>query len=70
MNRAKQLRLDCGSGITAAAERIGISPMTLKKLERGEEIGAAQLHKVGQFYGVPASSLLAPARWDGLPQAA
>jgi transcriptional regulator with XRE-family HTH domain len=64
VNRAKQLRLDQGAGIADTAQAAGMSARTLKKIENGEDVNAASLARLSAFYGVRASELLSPARFD------
>jgi transcriptional regulator with XRE-family HTH domain len=62
VNRARQLRLDRGLTVVAVAEATGVSRQTIARLE-GEcgDAYAPTLKALGDFYGVPASSLLLPA---------
>lgn len=61
MNRAKQLRLDSGTGLEATAEKAGISFRTLRKIEAGRDVQAASLVRLASVYGVRPSDLMGPA---------
>jgi transcriptional regulator with XRE-family HTH domain len=69
MNRAKQLRIDSGMGLVDTADGAGISTLTLKKIERGEDVQPASLVKLATFWGragqaVKPSELYAPVSFD------
>lgn len=55
---AKRLRVDRGEGLVHVAQAAGIAFNTLKKVEAGHEVDAGSLKKLGEYYGVDASSLL------------
>jgi transcriptional regulator with XRE-family HTH domain len=66
VNRARQLRLDKGLTLTAVAKETGVARLTIARVEdqstSDASIQAPILKALGDFYGVPASSLLSPAR--------
>jgi transcriptional regulator with XRE-family HTH domain len=58
MIRARQLRLDRGLTVVAVSEATGVNRKTIVRLEDGTgEAQAPTLKALGDFYGVPASSL-------------
>lgn len=62
MIRARQIRLDRGLTVAAVSEATGVARKTIARLE--DESGAVQaptLKALGDFYGVPASTLMAEA---------
>lgn len=61
MNRARQLRLDRGLTISEVSEGTGIHRGSIRKIETGDMEFAPTLKALGDFYGVPASTLLLPA---------
>lgn len=59
MIRARQIRLDRGLTVQAVSEATGVARKTIARLE--DESGEAQaptLKALGDFYGVPASTLM------------
>jgi transcriptional regulator with XRE-family HTH domain len=64
VNRARQIRLDRGLTLSAVSEATGVSRLAIRRVEdelRTSEPQAPTLKAIGDFYGVPASSLLLPA---------
>ena len=62
MNRAWQLRLDRGLSRHALSAETGVSYGAIRRLEEtNEERHASVMKALGDFFGVPASSLLMPA---------
>lgn len=55
---AKRLRVNRGLSLSEVCEATGVSFLTLKSLEQGNEIGAKQLRAIGDFYGVEPAALL------------
>lgn len=62
MNRARQIRLDRGLTIAAVADATGVSRRAISRLEDAvADTQAPTLKALGDYYGVPASTLLLPA---------
>lgn len=62
MTRARQIRLDKGLTLLAVAEATGLSLGAVRRAEDPTcEPQAPTLKALGDFYGVPASSLVLPA---------
>lgn len=62
MNRAQQIRLDKGLTVTAVSEATGVSRLAITRVEDPTcNPTAPTLKTLGDFYGVPASTLLLPA---------
>lgn len=63
MNRALQIRLDRGLSRSQVVEGAGVTHKALRNAESDGESSshAATLKALGDFYGVPASTLVLPA---------
>lgn len=62
MNRARQIRLDKGLRLKDVSQATGVSRGAIIRLEAGTaDTQAPTLKALGDFYGVPASSLLLSA---------
>lgn len=64
MNRAEQIRVDRGLTLVDVAEQTKLTRQTVRAVEDGNKAIASTLFKLGQFYGVPASTLLGPPVYD------
>lgn len=60
MNRLKQLRIDRGLTLAEVGEAVGVSKQALSYLENNGGGRPSTLKALGDFFDVPASSLLAP----------
>lgn len=61
MNRARQNRLNLGLTVSQVAELTDVSRQAIARVEEGKSIHPASLKALGDFFEVPASSLLMPA---------
>jgi transcriptional regulator with XRE-family HTH domain len=60
MTRLEQLRIDGHLTVDALAERTGVAPKTIRRLEHGQGARVETLARLSTFFAVPASSLLLP----------
>lgn len=57
MTRLEQLRLDARLTPEQLAERVGIAPMTIRRIEDGKPAFPSTLGKLADYFRVPASDL-------------
>lgn len=68
MTRLEQLRIDHGLTARGLATEVGVAPMTVLRIESGENANAPTLKKLADFFGVPASTLTRPAVFAPFPE--
>lgn len=57
--RLREIRIGSGQTIATVSQECGISPASLYNWESGKQLPTiSSLHKLADFYGVPADSLL------------
>lgn len=62
MIRLEQLRLDANLSVTDLAEKAGVSPKVIYRLEEKGEVGQiSSLARLSTYFGVKSSELLMPA---------